>query len=136
MDLPGGEELLILFIIIVFIFGVRKIPELAKGFGKGIKNFQNEMEEVDREIELAGYKNEPQVEGLTIQEKFNLADKYCYSNREGEARNLLKNIIKNGTDNEVKQALEYTKDYCDSMFKTLVELAITLGRIKTGADIL
>ena len=52
MGLPGGPELLIIFGIVVLLFGAKKIPELAKGFGKGIKNFKQEMKEVD-EIETA-----------------------------------------------------------------------------------
>ena len=32
------------------MFGAKKIPDLAKGFGKGIKNFKSEMKEVDEEI--------------------------------------------------------------------------------------
>jgi len=47
MGMPGGTELLIILGIVVLLFGGKKIPELAKGFGKGIKNFKNEMKEVD-----------------------------------------------------------------------------------------
>jgi len=47
MGMPGGTELLIIFGIVVLLFGAKKIPELAKGFGKGIKNFKAEMKEVD-----------------------------------------------------------------------------------------
>jgi len=47
MGMPGGTELLIIFGIVVLLFGAKKIPELAKGFGKGIKNFKEEMKEVD-----------------------------------------------------------------------------------------
>ncbi len=48
--MPGGTELLIIFGIVVLLFGAKKIPELAKGFGKGIKNFKQEMKEVDEEV--------------------------------------------------------------------------------------
>jgi len=47
MGMPGGTELLIILGIVVLLFGAKKIPELAKGFGKGIKNFKEEMKEVD-----------------------------------------------------------------------------------------
>ena len=47
MGMPGGTELLIIFGIIVLLFGAKKIPELAKGIGKGIKNFKSEMKEDD-----------------------------------------------------------------------------------------
>ena len=50
MGMPSGTELLIIFGIIVLLFGAKKIPELAKGFGKGIKNFKAEMNEVDETI--------------------------------------------------------------------------------------
>jgi len=47
MGMPSGTELLIIFGIIVLLFGAKKIPDLAKGIGKGIKNFKSEMKEVD-----------------------------------------------------------------------------------------
>lgn len=46
MGIPGGQELLIILVIVVLLFGAKKIPELAKGVGKGIKNFKDEMKEV------------------------------------------------------------------------------------------
>jgi sec-independent protein translocase protein TatA len=50
MGMPGGTELLIVLAIVVLLFGAKKIPELAKGFGKGIKNFKEEMKEVDEVV--------------------------------------------------------------------------------------
>ena len=47
MGMPSGTELLIIFGIIVLLFGAKKIPDLAKGIGKGIKNFKSEMKEED-----------------------------------------------------------------------------------------
>ncbi len=47
MGMPSGTELLLIFGIIVLLFGAKKIPELAKGLGKGIKNFKEEMKEGD-----------------------------------------------------------------------------------------
>ena len=38
------QQLLIILAIIVLLFGAKKIPELAKGVGKGIKSFKKEME--------------------------------------------------------------------------------------------
>lgn len=45
MGMPSGTELLLIFGIIVLLFGAKKIPDLAKGIGKGIKNFKNEMKD-------------------------------------------------------------------------------------------
>ncbi len=47
MGMPSGTELLIIFGIIVLLFGAKKIPDLAKGIGKGIKNFKAEMKDGD-----------------------------------------------------------------------------------------
>lgn len=38
-------ELMIVLAIVVLLFGAKKIPELAKGVGKGIKSFKSEMQE-------------------------------------------------------------------------------------------
>ena len=53
MGMPSGTELLIIFGIIVLMFGAKKIPDLAKGIGKGIKNFKSEMKETDEVTEVA-----------------------------------------------------------------------------------
>ena len=45
MGMPSGMELLLIFGIVVLLFGAKKIPDLAKGIGKGIKDFKNEMKE-------------------------------------------------------------------------------------------
>jgi len=47
MGMPSGQELLVILAIVVLLFGAKKIPELAKGIGKGIKNFKAEMKNDD-----------------------------------------------------------------------------------------
>jgi sec-independent protein translocase protein TatA len=47
MGMPGGMELFAIVAVIVLLFGGKKIPELAKGLGKGIKNFKDEMKDTD-----------------------------------------------------------------------------------------
>jgi sec-independent protein translocase protein TatA len=51
-DLGGGQILLILVLILIF-FGARRIPELAKGLGQGIKEFKKATREVTDEIQNA-----------------------------------------------------------------------------------
>ncbi len=46
MGLPGGWELIVIVLVIIVMFGGKKIPELAKGLGKGIKDFKEEMKDV------------------------------------------------------------------------------------------
>ena len=48
--LGGGEILLILFIILL-LFGAKKLPELAKGLGKGINEFKKASSEIKDEID-------------------------------------------------------------------------------------
>lgn len=50
MSMPSGTELLVIFGIIVLLFGAKKIPDLAKGIGKGIKNFKAEMKDANEEV--------------------------------------------------------------------------------------
>jgi sec-independent protein translocase protein TatA len=39
----GTQELLIILLIVIVIFGANKIPQLGKGLGEGIKNFKSAM---------------------------------------------------------------------------------------------
>ena len=43
-------ELLLIAFIILLVFGGKKIPELMKGLGKGVKGFKDGMKEVDDEL--------------------------------------------------------------------------------------
>ncbi|RUA24102.1 MAG: twin-arginine translocase TatA/TatE family subunit [Bacteroidetes bacterium] len=45
----GGYEVVIVLVIIVLLFGGRKIPELMRGVGKGIKEFKEGTKEADNE---------------------------------------------------------------------------------------
>jgi sec-independent protein translocase protein TatA len=45
----GVQEMLLIFLAIVFLFGAKKIPEIARGLGKGIKEFKRGAEESDDE---------------------------------------------------------------------------------------
>jgi sec-independent protein translocase protein TatA len=53
MGMPSMPELLIVLAIVVLLFGAKKIPDLAKGVGKGIKDFKKAVKEDDDEIEAA-----------------------------------------------------------------------------------
>ena len=51
ISMPGGGEWIILLLVVVIFFGGRKIPELARGLGKGIREFNDAKEGVKKEIE-------------------------------------------------------------------------------------
>lgn len=45
--LPGPTELILILLIVVMLFGARRIPEIMGGLGKGIKSFKKSMESDD-----------------------------------------------------------------------------------------
>jgi sec-independent protein translocase protein TatA len=47
----GGKEIWIILIVILILFGGRKIPELMRGVGKGIREFNDAKNNVKKEIE-------------------------------------------------------------------------------------
>ena len=56
---PGGFEWVLILMAILLIFGGKKIPELMKGLGKGIREFNDARDKVKDEIEEGMNKNEP-----------------------------------------------------------------------------
>jgi sec-independent protein translocase protein TatA len=54
----GYQELIIIFVIVVLIFGGSKIPELARGLGKGIREFKKEKDGVKNDSEKATSKED------------------------------------------------------------------------------
>lgn len=47
----GGKEIWIILIVILILFGGKKIPELMRGMGKGIREFNDAKNNVKKEIE-------------------------------------------------------------------------------------
>ncbi|MDO8587326.1 MAG: twin-arginine translocase TatA/TatE family subunit [Armatimonadota bacterium] len=45
----GTHELLIIFAVVLLLFGARKLPELARGMGSGLKEFKKGLADGDRE---------------------------------------------------------------------------------------
>ena len=46
----GAPEIIIIALVILLLFGGKKIPELMKGLGKGVKSFKAGMKDVEEEI--------------------------------------------------------------------------------------
>ena len=61
MSMPSGMELVVIVIIVLILFGGKKIPELAKGLGSGIRNFKKAIKEDDNE-EVANKPTETEKE--------------------------------------------------------------------------
>jgi len=62
MGMPSMPELLIVLAIVVLLFGAKKIPDLAKGMGKGIKDFKKAIKEDDEEPKEIATKDADAVE--------------------------------------------------------------------------
>ena len=46
----GTGEIIIIALVVLLLFGGKKIPELMKGLGKGVKSFKDGMNEIEKEI--------------------------------------------------------------------------------------
>ena len=51
MGLPGGSEWLLIVLAIILFFGGKKIPELMRGVGRGMREFKDAKENVKSELE-------------------------------------------------------------------------------------
>jgi sec-independent protein translocase protein TatA len=47
----GGTELLWIFLIVLLLFGAKKLPDLAQGLGKGIREFKKAAREIDTTVD-------------------------------------------------------------------------------------
>jgi sec-independent protein translocase protein TatA len=65
MGMPGGWELFAIILVIVLLFGGKKIPELAKGLGKGIKDFKKAVNEDDEPAKEVATKDAKEIEAKT-----------------------------------------------------------------------
>ena len=55
LSMPGGSEWILIVLVVLLFFGGKKIPDLMRGIGKGIREFNDAKEHVKNEIE-AGMK--------------------------------------------------------------------------------
>ena len=46
----GGSEIVLILVVVLLLFGGKKLPELARGLGKGIREFKDASDGVKREI--------------------------------------------------------------------------------------
>jgi len=68
MGMPSMPELLIVLAIVVLLFGAKKIPDLAKGMGKGIKDFKKAIKEDEDDVKEVASKAADEVD-TKIEEK-------------------------------------------------------------------
>ena len=59
LGLPGGAEWVVIVLIVLLLFGGRKIPELMRGLGSGIREFNKAKKDVSDQIK-EGMKEDPE----------------------------------------------------------------------------
>jgi sec-independent protein translocase protein TatA len=64
----GGTELIIALVIILLLFGAKRIPELARGLGSGVREFRQGTREGEVEKKEEENKDEEQLEGSKDEE--------------------------------------------------------------------
>ena len=55
LSMPGGSEWILILLVVLLFFGGKKIPDLMRGIGKGVKEFNDAKDSVKKEID-AGMK--------------------------------------------------------------------------------
>ena len=53
----GMSEVLVVALVVLLFFGGKKIPELMKGLGKGVRSFKDGMKEIEKDIEVTPAEN-------------------------------------------------------------------------------
>jgi sec-independent protein translocase protein TatA len=54
IGMPGMGEWVVIGLFVLIFFGAKKIPEFAKGLGKGIREFKDAVKDVKKEVDEAG----------------------------------------------------------------------------------
>lgn len=66
----GGGEIIVVLLVILLFFGSKKIPELARGLGRGMREFKDATSGVQREIEESMRENpKPKIKSAPTPEK-------------------------------------------------------------------
>lgn len=68
----GTQEILIIALVVLLLFGGKKIPELMKGLGKGVKSFKDGMTEVNDELKkdvTTSEENESETDSSSISDE-------------------------------------------------------------------
>ncbi len=71
--IPSGPELMVILLVILLLFGAKRLPELARGMGKSIREFKKATSEVEDDIREA-LKEEPKPQPKVEAKKSDKAD--------------------------------------------------------------
>ena len=65
----GFPEILIIMVIVLLLFGAKRIPEIAGSMGKGIKEFKKNINEATREIDPETPRYEPRLSAAELEQR-------------------------------------------------------------------
>ncbi len=68
MGMPSGFELFAIIAVVVLLFGGKKIPEMMKGLGKGIKDFKSAVKEDEADVNMTTNDKKIEDEKVTTAE--------------------------------------------------------------------
>lgn len=68
LAMPGGTEWIFILLAVVLLFGGKKIPELMKGIGKGVRDFNDAKNSMKNEIEEGMKPKEVAVEPIATKQ--------------------------------------------------------------------
>ncbi|MFO7257281.1 MAG: twin-arginine translocase TatA/TatE family subunit [Bacteroidota bacterium] len=63
IGMPGMGEWILIGLVVLIFFGAKKIPEFAKGLGRGIREFKDAVSDVKKEVDQAGKEVEKLEQG-------------------------------------------------------------------------
>ena len=59
LGIPSGMQIILIALVVLLLFGGKKIPELMRGLGKGVKSFKDSVNGVSDEINNAANEDSP-----------------------------------------------------------------------------
>lgn len=62
LAMPGGSEWIFILLAVILLFGGKKIPELMKGLGKGVREFKDAKDQVKKDLEEGMKEKEPSTQ--------------------------------------------------------------------------
>lgn len=96
----GGGEIMLIMVVVLLLFGGKKLPELARGLGKGIRDFKDASEGVKREI----HRN---INSMDVDEEVNSNTAYSQTSEKTSAQTLEEQMYPNTV---AKEPINLTKD--------------------------
>lgn len=73
----GMQEVLLIALVVLLFFGGKKIPELMKGLGKGVRSFKEGMNNMEKEIEEEPMKKSKRMAADTDRQSFGIISTCC-----------------------------------------------------------